>query len=301
MESFFIFVLEQQYSTLFLFILVGFIAQVIDGGIGMGFGLISNIILISMGFPPVVSSASVHTAEVFTTGFSSFFHLRAKNIKKDLFVPLVTTGVIGGVLGAYLLSSLEGKYIKPFIVIYLLIMGIAIIHKALQKMERIEIEKRVFPLGIISKTFLKLVYFRHSSQKVLSKKQLSGLGLVGGFLDSIGGGGWGPVVTSTLVAKNHHPRYSIGSTSAAEFFVTFATSLTFFTVIGLRNWQIIAGLLIGGMIAAPLSAFLCRAIVPRVLMLIIGTLVILLSFVSFHLVLNELFPSFSLFFSNKFS
>ena len=237
-----------MYETIVLFTMVGFIAQMIDGALGMAYGVSSTTFLLSIGITPAMASASVHTAEIFTTCISGLSHLKIGNVDKKLFTKLLIPGVIGGALGAYLLVSIPGKIVRPFVALYLLIMGIMILQKAFKKTQDRKIKTKLFPLG-----------------------------LIGGFFDAIGGGGWGPIVTSTLVARGHNPRYTIGSVNLAEFFVTITEVATFLKMIGLVQWQIIIGLIIGGVIAAPLSAYICKRLPSKTLMIIVGTLIIALS------------------------
>ncbi|MBA7466749.1 hypothetical protein ES707_01939 [subsurface metagenome] len=231
-----------------VYIIVGFIAQIIDGALGMAYGVTSTTFLLSMGIPPVAASASVHSAEVFTSGVSGLAHLRFGNVDKKLFKKLLIPGIIGGILGAYILTVVPGKTIKPFVAFYLLIMGLIILRKAFKKVEQKEVKTRLVPLGVS-----------------------------GGFFDAIGGGGWGPIVTSTLVARGHNPRFSIGSVNLAEFFVTVAEVATFLTIIRLVHWQIIVGLIIGGVLAAPLAAYVCKRLPSRALMIMVGLLIMALS------------------------
>lgn len=236
-------------DNIWIFIVVGFLAQIIDGALGMAYGVSSNTFLLSIGIPPAAASASVHMAEIFTTGVSGFSHWRLKNIDRSLILKLLIPGVLGGITGAYILSSLPGDKLKPYISAYLAIMGLVIIRKALVR--------------------------NHEEKKVTSF--IAPLGLVGGFFDAIGGGGWGPIVTTTLVARGNNPRYTIGSVNASEFFVTFAESITFILAIGLTHWRIILGLLIGGVIAAPLAAIICKKLPVRILMLAVGIIILVLS------------------------
>lgn len=229
--------------------MVGFLAQIIDGALGMAYGVSSNTFLLSIGIPPAAASASVHMAEIFTTGVSGFSHWRLKNVDRSLILKLLIPGVLGGITGAYILSSLPGDKLKPYISAYLAIMGLVIIRKALVR--------------------------NHEEKKVTTF--IAPLGLVGGFFDAIGGGGWGPIVTTTLVARGNNPRYTIGSVNATEFFVTLAESVTFILAIGLTHWRIILGLLIGGVIAAPLAAILCKKLPVRILMLAVGIIILVLS------------------------
>ena len=237
-------------SSILLYILAGFTAQMIDGALGMAYGLTATSFLLSVGVPPAASSASVHASEIFTSGVSGLMHLKFGNVNSKLFKTLLIPGVLGAILGAYLLTSLENyNYIlKPIISSYTLFLGILIIFKALKKDKIREKIKRIFPLA-----------------------------LVGGFMDSIGGGGWGPIVSSTLIAGGRNARFTIGSVNLAEFFVSLASSLTFFTIIGLTHWTIIVGLIIGGIIAAPIAAYLANKIPTKTIMILVGIVVIISS------------------------
>lgn len=236
-------------DNILLFVIFGFFAQIIDGALGMAYGVSSNTFLLSIGIAPAAASASVHMAEIFTTGVSGFSHWRLKNINRHLILRLLIPGVLGGVLGAYILTSVSGDLLKPYISIYLIIMGLVIVWKAI----------------------------RHSPVHKKVTSWIAPLGLIGGFFDAIGGGGWGPVVTTTLIARGNNPRYTIGSVNASEFFVTFAQSIMFILTIGLTYWKIILGLLIGGIIAAPLAAIVCKKLPVRTLMFVVGVLIIGLS------------------------
>ena len=230
-----------------IFIIFGFIAQIIDGALGMAYGVSSNAFFLSLGVPPSIASACIHTSEMFTTAVSGISHFKFGNIDKKIFLRLLIPGVIGGVLGAYILTELPAGKIKPFISLYLLIMGLWILIKVVRKSPQIKAKSRLVPLG-----------------------------LVGGFFDALGGGGWGPIVTTTLVANGNHPRYAIGSVNSAEFFVTVAESITFFAVIGglmFQHWEKIVGLMIGGVIAAPFAAWVCKKLPRQVLMLLVGLLI----------------------------
>lgn len=220
----------------------------IDGILGMAYGVSATSMLLSFGVTPAVASASVHTAEVVTTGFSGLAHWRNGNVVKSFVRKLVIPGVIGGCTGAYLLTEIPAVVIKPVIAAYLLVMGLIILAKAWRRSVHVGSEKHLFPLG-----------------------------LFGGFFDAIGGGGWGPIVVGTLLARGNEPRTTIGSVNLAEFFVTFATSVTFILTIGLASWMPVVGLAIGGALAAPLAARLTGRIPARPLMVAVGILVILLS------------------------
>lgn len=220
----------------------------IDGTLGMGYGVTATSFLLTLGMPPVAASASVHAAEVVTTGLSGLSHARFGNVDGHLVKRLAVPGVIGAVSGAYIRASVPGMTIKPFVAAYLLVMGLVILLKALRKAAQGEVRTRLVPLG-----------------------------LIGGFLDAAGGGGWGPIVTSTLVARGNNPRFTIGSVNFAEFFVTLSASATFVLTIGLSYWHAIIGLAIGGAIAAPIAAYTCKKAPTRVLMLLVGVLIIGLS------------------------
>ncbi|MBN8653141.1 MAG: sulfite exporter TauE/SafE family protein [Cytophagales bacterium] len=234
-----------------LFVLGGFIAQMIDGSLGMAYGVSATSFLLSFGVSPAASSASVHTAEIFTSGVSGLTHLRFQNVNKKLFKSLLIPGILGAIAGAYILSSLDeyNYIIRPLVAVYTLILGLAIIRKAVL----MQIRKR-------RKT-----------------KNVPALATFGGFMDSIGGGGWGPIVSTTLIARGRHPRYTIGSVNLAEFFVSFASSLTFFATIGLSHIQIIVGLILGGIIAAPIAANITRKLPVKRMMILVGVVVILVS------------------------
>lgn len=237
-------------SDILIFILAGFTAQMIDGALGMAYGVTATSFLLSVGVPPAASSASVHASEVVTSGVSGLMHLKFRNVNSKLFRNLLLPGILGAIVGAYVLSTFEhyNYIVKPIISIYTMFLGLLIIFKALRKDRIREKIKRVFPLAAI-----------------------------GGFLDSIGGGGWGPIVSSTLIAGGRNAKYSIGSANLTEFFVSLASSITFFTLIGLTHLYIIAGLIIGGVIAAPIAAFLANKLPTRMTMLLVGIVVIVVS------------------------
>lgn len=240
----------QLSDDFYFFIIAGFVAQMIDGALGMAYGVSATTFLLTVGVPLSAASASIHASEVFTSGASGLMHLKFKNVNKKLLKTLLLPGVIGAALGAYVLSSLdEYDYIlKPIVACYTFYLGVVIIRKAI-----VGIKKRI------------------------KSKRIPGLALFGGFMDSVGGGGWGPIVSSTLIAGGRHPRYTIGSVNLAEFFVALASSFTFFIVLGIQHWQIIAGLILGGMIAAPIAAYLSSKIPTKKLMLVVGVVVILVS------------------------
>lgn len=236
-----------------VYVVVGFIAQMIDGALGMAYGVSSNTFLLSLGIPPAAASASVHMAEVVTTGISGASHWKLGNVDWKLVRRLLIPGVIGGAAGAYLLTSIDGNIIKPYIAAYLLIMGGVIVYKALTLVPR-------------------------SRPDGYHGPRVSLLGLFGGFCDAIGGGGWGPVVTSTLVARGKNPRMTIGSVNYSEFFVTLIQSIMFVLTLSFGDyWKIILGLLIGGAVAAPVAARLTQKLPLKSLMIFVGLLIIALS------------------------
>jgi hypothetical protein len=234
--------------TIFFYIFVGFIAQMIDGALGMAYGVTSTSLLLTMGIPPAQASASVHAAELVTTAVSGAFHLKFGNVDKKVLRRLLIPGVIGGAIGAYVLTEIPSTTIKPLVAGYLIIMGGIILWKAFRKVAPKELKTKLVPLG-----------------------------LVGGFFDAIGGGGWGPVVTTTLVARGKEPRLVVGSVNLAEFFVTLSESFVFILTIGLIHWKIIIGLMIGGVLAAPLAAYVCSRIPRRPMMCMVGVLIIAVS------------------------
>jgi uncharacterized membrane protein YfcA len=239
-----------------LFVLVGFIAEMIDGALGMAYGVTSTSFLLSLGLPPATASASVHASELVTTATSGFFHLRFGNVKKELVLRLLIPGVIGGVTGAYVLTELPVGIIKPFVTVYLLLMGAVIVYKAFRPVKE-ETHTSLIPLG-----------------------------LIGGFFDAVGGGGWGPIVTTTLVARGTQPRFVVGSVNLAEFFVTVSESAAFFLTIGFLHWNVILGLMLGGVIAAPIAAMLTKKIPVKPFMILVGALIILISLRNLFLLLK---------------
>ena len=249
------FTIDQEFL---LFCLAGFIAQIIDGTLGMAYGVSCSTILLQLGISPAVASASVHTAEVFTTGVSGLSHLYFKNVDKNLFIRLAIPGIIGAVIGAFLLSKvLDGNVVKPFIAGYLLVLGILILIKSIREPLFKDEIKRVSPLGFI-----------------------------GGLLDAIGGGGWGPVVTSNIIHRGKTPQMTIGTVNTAEFFVAFFSTGVFLFFLGLEGWKIILGLIFGGVLAAPVGPYLIKFLRPRVLMFIVGIFIIITSCYTIYLSLR---------------
>ena len=231
------------------FIAVGFAAQLVDGALGMAFGVISTTFLVSLGVPPAAASAGVHTAETFTTAVSGISHALHRNVDWKLFARLAVPGVIGGVLGAYVLTQIDAATAKPFVLAYLGAIGVFLVWRGLH-----------FPPT-------------HKPPKIVEP-----LGLAGGFLDAAGGGGWGPVVTGNLLVQGAEPRRTIGTVNTTEFVLTLSISITFIATLGLAAFTIATvGLLVGGVIAAPLGAWAVKAIPPKRLLVLVGTLLTLTS------------------------
>ena len=231
-------------SDIALFAAIGFFAQMVDGTLGMAFGVISSSSLIAFGAPPAIASAAVHAAEVATTSLSGASHVWHRNVNFRLFGQLTAAGVAGGVVGAYILTGLPEAIIKPVVTVYLTCMAVLIFARVLGRVRR------------------------------QWKPPTPVLGAGGAFLDAIGGGGWGPIVASTLIATGDEPRRSIGSVNLAEFFVTVAISITFLLHLDLASYgRIVLGLVIGGALAAPLAGWLIRVIPPRAALLLVGTVV----------------------------
>lgn len=239
---------EHVYLEILLYAVAGFVAQMVDGMCSMGYGVSATSLLLSFGVPPAAASASVHTAEVFATGASAWSHWRVGNVVWSFARKLLIPGAIGAVLGAWVLVSISGEVIKPFVAAYLLVMGAIIFYKAFQPKREQESHAQIVPLG-----------------------------LAGGFCDSIGGGGWGPIVAGTLIARGNAPRTTIGSVAFAEFFVTVASSATLLLTIGVRNWIPIAGLAGGSLVAAPIAARLTGRIPAKPLMIFVAVVIIALS------------------------
>lgn len=240
-----------EFGERFLwFILAGFVAQLIDGALGMAYGVSCTSLLLWLGIPPKFASASVHTSEIFTTGVSGLSHIRFDNIDKKLFFRIVITGSIGAVIGAYFISDIfDGEIVKPFISFYLLLLGVYLLYKA----------------------------FKKQKQKPKEIKNTPLLAFAGGLLDAIGGGGWGPIVTSNLLSRGNSPRHTIGTVNTAEFFVTYFATAVFIFVLGVQHLEIVLGLILGGVVAAPLGAYIASRINQRLLLIMVGVLVVLTS------------------------
>jgi uncharacterized membrane protein YfcA len=231
-------------QALLPFIAVGFAAQIVDGALGMAFGVISSTLLVSvLGVPPATASAGVHLAECFTTGVSGISHAIHKNVNWKLFFRLLIPGVIGGVTGAYLLSTLDASVTRPYVMAYLALIGVYLLWRGVS-----------FPTR------------HHREPKIVEP-----LGLAGGFLDAAGGGGWGPVVTSNLLIQGTQPRYTIGTVNSVEFFLTLSVSITFIVHLGFAAFtEAVVGLLIGGVFAAPFGAILAKRVPTKALLILVG-------------------------------
>ena len=230
-------------AALLPFIAVGFAAQAIDGALGMAFGVITNTMLVAvLGLPPAQASAKVHVVEVFTTAVSGISHFLSGNVEWPLFFRLLVPGLIGGVTGAFLLTSIDASVVKPFVLGYLALMGIWLLVRGL-----------LYP------------------PKLKNAKVIAPLGLVGGFLDAAGGGGWGPVVTSNLLVQGAEPRKVVGTVNSVEFFLTLTVSATFIYHLGFQNFAgATLGLLIGGVIAAPFGAIMAKRFSPKIMLVLVG-------------------------------
>lgn len=236
-------------EELVFFILVGFAAQLVDGTLGMAYGISANTLLLNIGISPIQASACIHIAEVFTTGISGISHHAFGNVDISLIKKLILPGMIGAICGVMVLIWLPAGIIKTVVSLYLLFMGGMVLYRAYQKNSKKQpIHHRIVPLG-----------------------------LFGGFFDAAGGGGWGTFVASSLVARGSIPRLAVGTVNAAEFFVALTTSLTFIISVVAIEWQIVLGLALGGVIAAPFAAYFTSKIPAKLFMIIIGCLIILLS------------------------
>lgn len=243
-----------------LFLIVGFLAQIVDGALGMAYGVVSSSVLLAFGVPPAAASASVHAAEVFTTAASAGSHVWHRNVNWRLFRALAPAGILGGVLGTYVITAVDGDILKPYVAAYLGIMGAYILYRAARRAPSID---------------------QHHRGVVIS------LGGVGGFVDAAGGGGWGPVVTTGLVGSGGAPREMIGTVNTVEFFLTAVVSAAFLAALLTGHWQeaeglsayawAVAGLIVGGVAAAPLAGYVTRLLPQRYLMLAVGGLITLLA------------------------
>jgi hypothetical protein len=243
-----------------LFLIVGFLAQIVDGALGMAYGVVSSSVLLAFGVPPAAASASVHAAELFTTAASAGSHAWYRNVNWRLFRMLAPAGIAGGVVGTYVVTAVDGDVLRPFVAGYLGLMGAWILLRAW--------------LG--------------AGQTVQHKARVvAPLGAVGGFFDAVGGGGWGPVVTTGLVGTGGSPREMIGTVNTVEFFLTAAVSASFVVALLTGHWDeagdlmtyvwAVAGLIVGGVAAAPLAGFVTRAVPARPLTALVGVLIVSLA------------------------
>ena len=230
---------------------VGLLAQVVDGALGMAYGVTSSSFLLAVGASPVMASGATHLAEVFTTGISGVSHLKMGNVDKKLFLCLLIPGITGGLIGTFVLSNIDGAVLKPWISGYLLLMGLYVFSKAFGRVIQI---KREIHAG-----------------------RVAPLALFGSFMDVTGGGGWGPIVTTSLVGAGHDPRTTIGSVNFAEFFLTVTVSAAFFSILDQSVWMIVAGLVVGGMFAAPFAAYITKHLKAKVLLILVGGLISVIS------------------------
>lgn len=229
---------------------VGLVAQVIDGALGMAYGITSSSFLLAVGASPAMASGATHLAEVFTTGVSGVSHLKMGNVNKKLFFSLLIPGIIGALIGTYILGNVDGKALKPFISAYLLLMGLYVLSKA----------------------------FRHiHARREISTAKVAPLALFGSFMDTTGGGGWGPIVTTSLVGSGHDPRTTIGSVNFAEFFLTVTVAAALFSILDQSVWIIVSGLVIGGLFAAPFAAYITKHLKTKTLLILVGSLISLIS------------------------
>lgn len=255
------FITNLDWSAIAPFIAIGFLAQLIDGALGMAFGVICSTLLVSvMGVPPARASAGVHFVEMFTTGASGISHVLHKNVDWKLFARIAIPGVIGGGLGAVAISYIHAEAARPAVMLYLTCIGFYLLYKAL--------------------TF-------GQEHRPRDPKVTVPLGLVGGFLDASGGGGWGPVVTSNLLIQGSDPRKTIGTVNTAEFFLTVAISVIFTATLGFEAFTMVTGgLLLGGLMAAPLGAWVAKRIQPRKLLFAVSIVLIATSLFSLYKALS---------------
>lgn len=250
--------LQKDNHLFYWMLLVGFAAEVVAGSMGMGYGVICTTILLILNVSPPVISASIHSAESFTSAAGSISHWQLGNINKKLARALAIPAIIGAVIGALLLSYVGERYAKitkPFIAVYTMYLGIRILQNAFKKQE--------------------------INQKKKATK-ITVLALIGGFIDSFGGGGWGPLVTGTFIKNGHTPRYVIGSSTFAKCILTVASAITFIFTIGIQHWNIVAGLLIGGIVTAPFSAMLTARLPAKKMFTAVGIVVICCSLITIY-------------------
>nr|CAD6607775.1 sulfite exporter TauE/SafE family protein [Rhizobium sp. TCK] len=233
-------------TDLLLFIAVGFVAQIIDGALGLAFGVLTTTLLLSLGVPPAIASAMVHVTECFTTAASGLSHAYHRNVDWRLVARLAPAGMLGGAIGAYVLSNIDGSVIAPFISLYLIGIGCFILFRAFRPKWPRDVRDWIVPY----------------------------VGGVGGLLDAMGGGGWGPIVTSTLLGRGHDLKKVIGSTNLTEFAVTTVISATFILALGWSELSAAIGLIIGGVLAAPFGALVLKRLPVKPLMIAVSLIII---------------------------
>jgi uncharacterized membrane protein YfcA len=249
----------------FWMVFVGFAAELVAGSMGMGYGVICTTILLILNVPPPLISASIHSAESFTSATGAFSHHKLGNVNKKLTKHLAIPAVIGAVIGAIALTYVGERYAKltkPFIAAYTLYLGIRILQNAFRKKE--------------------VITYQDGPRNKKKRINITFLGLIGGFIDSFGGGGWGPLVTGTFIKNGRTPRYVIGSSTVAKFILTFASAVTFIFTVGIHHWNIVAGLLLGGIVTAPFSAMLTSKLPVKKMFTAVGVVVIICSLISFY-------------------
>ena len=229
-------------AILLPFVLIGFAAQLIDGALGMAFGVISNTLLITVGVPPAAASASVHVIKNFTGAVSAASHVLHRNVEWRLFWRLLLPGVVGGVAGAYTLTHIDPALAKPLVLAYLAAIGAYLLARA-WRTHHVERRPRI----------------------------VEPLGAVGGFLDATGGGGWGPIVTSNLLVQGANPRMVVGTVNTSELFLALSITGAFFLSLGLEQFgKEAVGLLIGGVAAAPLGGYVAKRVNGRLMIMLVG-------------------------------
>ena len=239
-----------EYSDLIMLGVFGFLAQIVDGALGMAYGTLSSALLLAWGLPPVNVSAAVHSAQVFTCATSGASHILYKNVIWRIVAWLAVPGILGAIIGASLLTYVDGAAIKPWISAYLAGLGLLIVIKALRQLP---------------------------SEAPRNDPTIAPVGFAGAFLDTVGGGGWGPIVTTTLVGRGHEPRFAVGSVNVAEFIVKTSASASFLMLIGVTHAPVVLALLAGGIIAAPFGGYLAKRVPAKPFMVMVGALVIALS------------------------
>ncbi|PIF45062.1 hypothetical protein CLU96_2062 [Chryseobacterium sp. 52] len=251
-------VLAKDHYIFYWMLLVGVLAEIVAGSMGMGYGVICTTTLLFLNIPPHIVSASIHSAESFTTAAGSLSHIKLRNVSKSLVKKLAIPAVIGAIIGALSLTYLGeyyAKITKTIIAFYTLYLGIQILSNA----------------------------FKDRQNRAMKRKtNLTRLGVIGGFIDSFAGGGWGPLVTGTLIKNAFTPRFAVGSSTVAKFILTITAAVTFFFTLGIQHWNIILGLLIGGIITAPFSAMLTAKLPVKKMFIFIGILVIVMSSITIY-------------------